>query len=58
MGNTMFRECFSSNISLKNINSFSDDGYDYIDYHVYTRDNIYDMNINVLKTAPGPPIFI
>ena len=58
MGNNIFRECCSSNRDIEHINSFSDDGYDYIDYHVDTRDHICDTDVNVLKTAPGPPIFI
>ena len=41
---------------IEHINSFSDDGNDYIDYYVDTRGHIYDMNVNVLKTTPGPPI--
>lgn len=56
MGNNMFRECCSSNSDLEHINSFSDDGNDHIDYYVDTRGHIYDMNVNVLKTTPGPPI--
>jgi hypothetical protein len=65
MGNNMFRECCSSNSDLEHINSFSDlehinsfsdDGNYHIDYYVDTRGHIYDMNVNVLKTTPGPPI--
>ena len=58
MGNTMFHECCSSNSDLEHINSFSDDGYDYIEYNIDTRDHIYDIDINEFKTSSGPPIFI
>ena len=58
MGNIMFRECCSSNNNLEHINSFSDDSYDYIDHFIDTRDNIYNMNVDELKTSSGPPIFI
>jgi predicted AlkP superfamily phosphohydrolase/phosphomutase len=67
MGNTVFRECCSSSSDISRYSDITDitDNIDNIDEtdneklpnNVYSRDEIYDINVSILKTSPGPPIF-